>query len=57
MADFMKVIFIQLTDEAGEVAMFEVLRENCLGEFLVLIWSSVSQQLSIRKSRDDLTGL
>ena len=53
----MKVIFVQLTDEAGEVAMFEVLRENCLGEFLVLIWSSVSQQLSIRKSRDDLKGL
>ena len=34
--DFVEVIFVELSDEAGKVAVLEVLRQNCLGEFLVL---------------------
>ena len=54
--DFVEVVLVELADEAGEVAMFEVLRKNGLCEFLVLMWSRVSQQLSIHKSIDGRRG-
>lgn len=38
--DFMKIIFIQLPDEARKVAMLEVLRKDRLGEPLVLFQMS-----------------
>ena len=44
MPHFVKVIFVQLADEAGEVAMFEVFREDVFREFLVL---AQSQYVSI----------
>jgi hypothetical protein len=35
-ADFVEVILVQLADEAGEVAVLEVLGEDVLGELFVL---------------------
>lgn len=34
---FMKVILVQLTYKAGKVAVFEMFRQDVLGEFLVLL--------------------
>jgi hypothetical protein len=34
--DFVEVVLVQLSDEAREVAVFEVLGEYVLGEFLIL---------------------
>jgi hypothetical protein len=36
MPDFMEVIFVQLTNKAGEITVFEVFGEDGLGELLVL---------------------
>lgn len=36
MSHFVKVVFIELPHEAGEVAVLEVFREDVLCEFLVL---------------------
>lgn len=36
MSDLVEVVFVELTDEAGKVAMFEVFRENRLRELLIL---------------------
>ena len=36
MSDLVEVILVQLPDEAGEVAMFEVLGEDGFGELLIL---------------------
>lgn len=36
MSDFVKVVLVQLSHETGKVAVFKVLREDMLGEFLVL---------------------
>lgn len=36
----MEVVFVQLTDEAGKVAVFEMLGKDRLGEFLALEGSS-----------------
>jgi hypothetical protein len=34
---FVEIVFIELTYEAGEVTVLEVLWEDMLGEFLVLV--------------------
>lgn len=33
---FVKVVLVQLTDEAGKVAMLEMLRKDVFGKFLIL---------------------
>lgn len=36
LADLVKVILVQLADETGEIAVFEMLGKDGLGEFLAL---------------------
>ena len=36
MSYFVKIVFVQLADETGEIAVFEVLWKDVLCEFLVL---------------------
>ena len=35
-ADFVKIILVELANETGEVAVFEMFGQNVLGEFFVL---------------------
>lgn len=47
---FMEVVFVQLPDEAGEIAVLEVFGEDMLGEFLVLPSRLARTMAFIRRS-------
>jgi hypothetical protein len=47
MPDFVEIILVQLSHEAGKVAVFEVFGQDMFGEFLVL-GVQVSRQSRLR---------
>lgn len=56
----MEVVLVQLSDEAGEVTMLEVLGEDVLGEFFALLAVSISPQRRVGETdahlQDDKAG-
>lgn len=52
MSDFVEIVFVELTHETGEVAVFEVLGQDMLREFFIL-----SAESSAKPTRSSMRGI